>query len=234
MVFMIWPVLLPVAAQLAQSVVSGFNNRAMNRYNSPKKQLSRLRAAGLPFAAFTAGQAGNQSTLPDVSGIGAAGDTLSKYFGSRNDQVDYRVKKNLADISDEDTKALFDNSYGPAEAPTNPIRIKRQLEAIQNLYDMDNSSNRRLMEEMDKEFRLGNYNDGTMKKRYDAETEKILLGNRLGEQLFKNTEILTAARNELIGRMQKDGLSFMEALLITVLSSVSGSMNADGSGGIKF
>lgn len=43
-----------------------------NAYNHPARQLARLREAGLPYAAYAAGQAGNQSALPITNDGGAS------------------------------------------------------------------------------------------------------------------------------------------------------------------
>jgi len=224
------PIAATIGAQLAQTVVSGMNNRKMLRYNSPKAQISRLRAAGLPFAAFTAGQAGNQSSLPDVSGIGAAGNTLSSYFGSRNDQQDYRVKKNLADVSDADTRALLEGTYEMfGQKDMNPVEIKRKLEAITNIYALDNAANEQLVKQIEYSFKQG-LSKEDLRKKWDAEIDKLLIGNKLGNQVFDNTEKVTAARNTIIDQMMEGGLGFGEALLMVLMQSLSGSV---GDGGWK-
>ena len=64
---------LPAVGAIGSSIASVNAQERMNRYNDPRRQLQRLNAAGLPFAAFEAGQAGQQSQLPDFGGIAQAG-----------------------------------------------------------------------------------------------------------------------------------------------------------------
>ena len=73
MIFMFLPVwllpllksVLPAVGAIGSSIASVNAQERMNRYNDPRRQLQRLNAAGLPFAAFEAGQVGQQSQLPD-------------------------------------------------------------------------------------------------------------------------------------------------------------------------
>ena len=66
MIFMILPVwllpllksVLPAIGGIGSTIAGVTAQESMNRYNDPRRQLQRLNAAGLPFAAFQAGQAG--------------------------------------------------------------------------------------------------------------------------------------------------------------------------------
>lgn len=239
------PYLIPAMAGLGSAAMSAGAVNRMNRYNDPRAQLQRLNAAGLPFAAFAQGQSGSQSSLPDTSGIQAgATEAVSNYFINRmqNEQIDMLRNQKRGVIADADIKELQrDILKEEADAALNNGIIDesgfmrsnafmskkydyqmKEYEMFMKRYDKD-------MKEIDSLFQSENYKNGNMQKKFEAEIDAITLRNRLFRQAFTDARTQTLARNNIIARMEKNGLNFAEALFIVIMNAIGGSAKFGGS-----
>lgn len=196
----------------------------MNRYNSPQQQLMRLNAAGLPFAAFAAGQAGQQSSLPDTSGFG--GESFMQNYSQakqldllkqqiRKLGADADISENLRDVSDQETMvALEDSGYGRTNAGMNKeadYRIKSAALAV--------AKNQKQISDI--ELRIKRATEGVEKQKAYKALDLMLLQLGIGGQAMENERVRQAARNKIVATMEKNGLTLMEAILLQVMSGLS-------------
>lgn len=67
---------------VANNLLARSNQKAMNAYNDPKQQIRRIVKAGLPYAAYEDGKAGNQQSATPVAdlGIGSAGKAIGDRY----------------------------------------------------------------------------------------------------------------------------------------------------------
>lgn len=230
MVFMIIPAwLLALIATSGSGILkAGLSQGSinqMNRYNDPSRQLQRLNAAGLPFAAFAAGQAGQQSNLPDTSGF----DFMDNYATAKQmelikDQLrglaaDADVKENLRDVSNEETKFMLEGEYQNGKWRTHAARSK-EVDMRQKAAILGITRNNKAISDV--EVRVV---EALEKNRLDvaqAQLDRLLLDLDIGWQSLENERIRVAGRNEIIRRLEKGGLSLIEAIMIQVMNMTTG------------
>lgn len=241
------PYLIPAMAGLGSAAMSAGAVNRMNRYNDPRAQLQRLNAAGLPFAAFAQGQAGSQSSLPDTSGVaeginqGAANFMMNRMQKKQIELIDEQIKTQKALERKTWSDALFSHSqarvasaeadeklseYGSInEKPSNLAflmgkeREIKELEVFTKKYDNE-------IKRIDSLFKSEAYQSGKLTKQLDAEIDGLLLRNDLARQQFKDNQTRTVARNEIIDRMKKNGLSVGEALVIQIMNALTGGLKS--------
>lgn len=211
-----------------------------NIYNSPVSQLARLKAAGLPYAAFEAGQAGAQSQLPDFSGFDNIGNAVGmgiqqsnqvKMFTEllRKAMADADVSENLRDVSNEETIGSLGYTYKDPEGKMVPIaRISKLLDFQLKEYGTWSAKYRSEMEKIDNLIKSARFKDGSLLAQAQEEFNRIVNANKLADQLYKSNEAKNAAFQKIVNTMSKGGLNFFEALLIQMLSSMSGGFSGGG------
>lgn len=233
--------LLAMLPQLLGGVINAFTSQGavnrMNRYNAPGPQLMRLNAAGLPFAAFTAGQSGQQSSLPDFSGIGESVGSLGNYFVTQLQKIQtdiakqgLRKAKAEADIAEQERDAAFE-PYVPHQRDYDASsKTFGFLGQLQDFYSKDNAMKLQSLEgkikQLDLDLKIELKKDGTLSKAAHAELDKLLLGLKIGGQAYDNERVRNIAKNEILRRFEKGGLSLFEAILIQVMSSLGGSISS--------
>lgn len=216
----------------------------MNKYNDPRAQLQRLNAAGLPFAAFSQGQAGNQSSLPDLSGIG---DGISSYMTNRVQQQQMKLLNEQIDKAKAEADTAFYHSQiakDEADAALNSGSvidgISRSNAYIHKLreYEMHGMSqfiqqHEYDMKKIDLAIKSSDYESGRTKQRTEAEIDNLLAKNKLAQQVWTTQDDQHKARHKIIATMEKNGLTFMEAMLLQILEGLGGGMKI-GAGHIGF
>lgn len=213
-----------------------------NIYNSPVEQISRLRAAGLPYAAFEAGQAGSQSQLPDLSGFDNLGSAVGTGINQGNQMrmfeellrkasADADVAGNLRDVSNEITDFELESRDGPFGSMSN-ARYQKKLEVEMKEQGFWVQKFQLELIEIDRLIKASRFETGDLMKQADAEFDKLIIGNKLANQLWESNDAKNKAFQRIIDTMEgSDGkLGFVEALLIQLISSLSG--GAEG-GGMK-
>lgn len=246
--------LILALTQLGGGIVNAATSQGqinrMNRYNDPRAQLQRLNAAGLPFAAFSQGQAGSQSNLPDMSGIGEGikntgilylqNQMQKKQIEMLNEQIETakattrktwaeaRTAHAVARETDERVNEnLSEFGFPRITPPSNLAWLMEQDREVKSL-DTDMKKYDRDMKEIDSLFKSDQYKSGRMVKLVQAEIDNLLAKLDITKQLYNNNEKATIARNELIARMEKGGLSFGEALIIQVMNALTGGLKTLG------
>jgi len=132
----LWKSILPSAFGSIGSIVGGIINRGQarrdiaeqNAYNHPKAQLARLREAGLPMAAMTGGNVGNQSSLPTShsgtqigEGVGKIGNYITTQMQLKQLKIldeEIRLKGTEADKNEAERDWLL-SGRGEDRAGTN-------------------------------------------------------------------------------------------------------------------
>lgn len=173
---------------------------AQNKYNSPVEQLARLREAGLPFAAYSQGQAGNQSATPQTSGEGvkSAGNTLANHiiYSTQLKQLDIlkqdeRLKKAEVRKTEAETDWLLSNA-GEDRANTN---LTRSLKTRQSL-EVANEKGQRLLNKINEiEIRNKPYRQSLENAKLTAEVGSILQNYGLTDQHIKGAELDNKIKN---------------------------------------
>lgn len=115
--------LAPLAAQFAAGQIQRAQSQGdiarQNAYNSPAQQVARLREAGLPFAAYEKGQAGNQSALPETNkGLGSYITSQTQLKQLEILKAEIRLKNAEADESEARRSWLL-SGRGEDRAGTN-------------------------------------------------------------------------------------------------------------------
>lgn len=228
-----------IGAFTSAAVQQGQVNR-MNRYNDPRSQLQRLNAAGLPFAAFSQGQAGNQSTLPDMSGIG---ESIASYATSRLQQEQLKLLKEQtrkasaeADITETNRDVLRDEAEFSLFGGIVEDGILRSNAYLSKRLDFQMKQNAAFMQKYEKDireidalFKSDQYESGRMKKVAEQELDALINKNDLMKQVWNTNDKQNAARNEIIGRMQKNGLNLAEAMFLVIMQSLGATAKLGGS-----
>lgn len=120
------PIMLPIAAEIAQNVVQGINTRKARMYDSPANQIKRYREAGMPMAAASNINGGGgfttQASIPDPSpsiqanlGAGLKREIDRKQIDLLREQI--RSAKAAADLAGGQSQNML-NPQG-VFAPTN-------------------------------------------------------------------------------------------------------------------
>lgn len=108
---------IPIIGGIANSILSGINNRKARLYNSPANQVARLNEAGLPLAANTHIGGGTAVTTPTTS-LGT-----ENFAGNLKSSIDTQVsRKQLQIMKDEARikKAEADIAEGSRNNQLNP------------------------------------------------------------------------------------------------------------------
>lgn len=211
-----------------------------NRYNSPVEQIRRLRQAGLPFAAFQAGQAGNQAQLPDLSGYDMMGSAIGTGISQANQatifkellskaQSDAGIASNLFGISEEEFKAGMGHfSKGPMGNDINMFQYSKLLDIQAKEYSVWISKHREKIEKIDKLIKEARFEDGTLMDEAIARMNSVMLSNDLAKQAWNTNDSRNRAAQRIVDTMSKGGLSFLEALFLQIIGSLGGGVNMGG------
>lgn len=244
MIFMILPawllLMIPhLIAGAGKLIGSASAIRAQNRYNSPFQQVQRLKAAGLPFAAFSAGQAGNQSQLPDFSGFDNIGNAVNSGINQSN-QIDmFRellrkagfdadIRENEAALSAEDFLEMgMSGRVINGEYITNQ-RFMKRMEIEMKEMDWWYKRYEGRIKEIDAKIKEDLAASGKLSEGAEAEIDRLLLSNKLLRQQLKSNDDRAAAQAKIVETMSKGGLSFWEALMLQVLGGLSGGISGGG------
>lgn len=247
-VFMILPawfiLMMPqLIAGLGKLVASRVALNKQNRYNSPIEQMRRIREAGLPFAAFEAGQAGSQSQLPDLSGFdqigGAIGTGITqsnqiKMFEEllRRAGADADVSENLRDLSDSERDAMLNNSVDMYGKPIPLAGAKKVLEFNILKFGAWSAEHKERVDDINRKVLESRFDSGQLQKIADEEFERLVNSNKQMIQAWETNDKQNAAFQKIIDTMQgSDGkLGFMEALLIEFLKAIGGGFKSDSKG----
>ena len=243
MVVMILPAwLLAMLPGLIGGIVSGGMQAGAvsraNRYNDPRSQLARLNAAGLPFAAFTNGQAGNQSSIPDVSQLGS---NISDYMSNRIQQEQAKLLKEQIrnasatadmteyqrDIAKEQRDAvLMQGEFDWMGQKRSLAYLDKERDYRIKKLDEWFKENDKKVKEVESQFRITNFDNGNEQKKLEAEIDKLILSNDLARQALKDNETRTLARNQIIDMMKDSNgkLSLIEAITIQIMNAMSGGL----------
>lgn len=132
-----WPALIAAFASIGGTAASANNIRRQNEYNDPASQAQRVRDAGLPMAFLTGGSAGNQSALPDTSGIKEAGGHIANYAVNQSQlkslqllDAEIKLKENEANLKEAET-AWWLKRPGTETTPTNLTTGLNQKQGIE-------------------------------------------------------------------------------------------------------
>jgi len=229
------PNLIPGFGAIAGGVLSGINVRAQNRYNDPSRALARIRRAGLPMAAFSEQAAGNQSAVPEET-LSKASEHLGSFLETTRQRKEIdtltealRGIKADSDLKEEDARIGLEQWYDKDEfqfvtnrkqAFKRDQRLKDGQIFLQSKQAEVTDLNRQALQELKDNGQL------------TAETRgKIaLLGQQAGLISAQKNQIQNAnkALNDIIRRMEKNGMSLGESLLLMFLQKGSGGASAGG------
>lgn len=226
-----------ISAKLSQDQIN-----KMNFYNNPVNQMRRANEAGLPFAALSGMSASQQSSIPDVSGIG---NSISGWNSSyqqlkqiellqeqiRNADASADIRENERDISNEEWQAgVYEGQIEDGITISNARLAKRNSYKAQKIA-LDIAENQKEISDID--VRISSALEQNKLDVAKAELDALFLKLDLGRQAFDNIHAANVAKNTIIKRMEKGGLSLMEALLIQVMSALSGGIGFGGKDGTK-
>lgn len=167
-----------------------------NRYNSPFESMQRIRAAGLPYAAFEGGQAGSQSSLPDLSGWDNIGSSVGTSINQSNQMksfeqllrkmmADADVSENLRDVSNEETIGQLGYTYTDPNGNSVPIaRVGKLLDFQLKEYGAWMAKHNEKMLKIDKLIKEARYDSGQLMNAADEEFNKLVNTNKLMEQVW--------------------------------------------------
>lgn len=242
MVLPAWLILMmpQLIAGLSKLITSRVSLNKQNRYNSPIEQMRRIREAGLPFAAFEAGQAGSQSQLPDLSGFDQIGSAIGTGITQGNQMrmflellrragADADIAENLRDVSNEETKGLMSTVESDFTGmPESIASAGKVLDFKMKEYGVWQAKYKTDMEEIDSKIKAARFDSGQLQNVFDEEFEKLVNTNKSMRQLWQSNEAKNSAWKKIVNTMEKGGLSFFEALLIQVMSSMGGGISGGG------
>ena len=228
MIFMFLPVwllpllksVLPAVGAIGSSIASVNAQERMNRYNDPRRQLQRLNAAGLPFAAFEAGQAGQQSQLPDFGGIAQAGESLGNFQTNyqQAQQGDLTIE-NLrhagrtaaagADMAESNRDVTIEeNKYQLGEGKYNTRTFTDSLRKL----ELDLKENQKAMGELDLQMKRDLQESGVLGKKAQAELDLMLQNITKGNKYLDTQDDLDAARDMIVNKMKEGGMNIWRHL----------------------
>lgn len=231
------------AGGIGQSIVGGINNRKMLKYNHPQQQLKRLNQAGLPMAAYMSGQTGQQSTMPDISGIGNAGRDLGSFL--HNEQTAQGIKLLLEqikgagisndvagmnrDILGETFKAAMEEAAGFTDGRTNAKNMY-MMEAGLKEFDYWIRRNDSTMSALRTAWEEGQWETGKWDELFKEQLRSLASRSALTEQMFASNEAVATAKQKVMDLMEKDGYGLGDALITLLLNAMSGKLNVGGFG----
>lgn len=244
------PLLPPWLMALLPQLAGGFVNAKMaedqirkaNFYNNPVNQMRRANEAGLPFAALSGMSASAQSSIPDVSGIGNSLINANSSYQQlkqiellkeqiRGAGADADVKGYNRDIAyDEWWAGTMEGDIEDGVFSSN-VKTQKRNSYKANKIALDIAENQKVISDIDTRVRVALEQNQLEKAK--AELDTLFLKLRLGEQVWRNVENETIAKNTVIEKMKEGGLSLMEALLIQVMSALSGGVGFGGKDGTK-
>ena len=205
----------------------------MNRYNDPRRQLQRLNAAGLPLRPFEAGQAGQQSQLPDFGGIAQAGKVweTSKQNYQQAQQGDLTIE-NLrhagrtaaagADMAESNRDVTIEeNKYQLGEGKYNTRTFTDSLRKL----ELDLKENQKAMGELDLQMKRDLQESGVLGKKAQAELDLMLQNITKGNKYLDTQDDLDAARDMIVNKMKEGGMNIWEAFAISILTAMSQKMS---------
>jgi len=224
------PSLLGVGGALLGQVASRLFVKAQNRYNHPVQAMKRLKQAGLPLAAFNADNAGNQTSLPS-EGFTQAGEHLSKFYEHRNERVaiargleDLRTASAGADVAEEDARIKL----GKGENDQSLLADKQNTELAIQKATLKMSQNQGEIAAIDLAAKQELEKDGKLNAETYQRIAKMVKEMELIEQqrafIKTQDDIMNAEKaavNKIVDTMSKDGLSFMEAVLVYLMQRKS-------------
>lgn len=245
MIFMVLPAWL---LAMIPGLVGGFAKmkfsqdavNRMNRYNDPRAQMQRMLSAGLPVSAMGSLSAGEQSQLPDVGGIG---DNISNYFQSflqmkqqemlqgqiKGQGISNEMQGYLADIMGEEAAAGLEaggfDTFGNARS--NAFMSKAaEYEMKQVGLKVQKNQERISSVEADLKERLAE--SGYFDKEAKAKLDSLLVELDIKGLQENNMKAQTIARDTILKRMSRNGISLGEAILLQVMNSLSGGVSFGG------
>lgn len=239
-----WPLLPAWLMSLLPGLSGGFINallqqgqiNKMNAYNDPRAQMQRLMRAGLPAAAMGTAGAGQQSQIPDVSGIGNA---ISNYFQSDQQRVraeimleELRNAGNNADISgynrdvlkEERDAALMPFVSDQDKVPSTGLSFAK-ANKLTNYYSTQNAlriqANQGRLAELDLDFKKALQEGGKDSIAYKeavAKLDSVLADLNLKNLNLKNETLRTEARRVILEKFSRGGMNLFEAVFVTLLN----------------
>lgn len=247
LVFMVLPAWFLLAlpsliAGMGQLIGSSAAVQRQNRYNSPFEQIKRLRAAGLPFAAYAAGQAGNQSQLPDFSGFNMVGNAVGQGITQSNQVKMFRellrkagfdadIRFNEREISNEETIGALSYTFeDPFGQDVSIARGNKLLDFRIKEYGSWIAQHNARVTEIDRLIKESRFESGKLMDMAEAEYDKLIQSNKLMKQAYDTAESKNAAFQKIVDTMKgSDGeLSFWQALLLQFVGAMSGGVSGGG------
>lgn len=225
-------------AGLAKLIGSKSALNKQNFYNSPAQQISRLKAAGLPYAAFEAGQAGTQSQLPDLSGFDTIGNSVGMGINQSNQMkmfiellrkagFDADIRGNERDISNEERDFALEQRDGAFGSMSN-ARYRKKLEVEMQEQGFWIQKFTSEMTEIDSLIKSARFEKGDLMKQAEEEFQRLIITNKLANQLWDSNDKKNRAFQKIVDTMSKGGLGFIEALLLQFMGSLSGGFSGGG------
>jgi len=224
------PSLLGVGGSLLGQITNRLFVKAQNRYNHPVQAMKRLKQAGLPLAAFNADNAGNQTSLPS-EGFTQAGEHLSKFYEHRNERIaaargleDLRTASAGADVAEEDARIKL----GKGENDQSLLADKQNTELAIQKATLAMNKNQSEIAAIDlaakKELQEKGMLNTETYQRIRKMVKEIKLINTQASFIKTQDDIMNAEKaavNTIVDTMSKDGLSFMEAVLVYLMQRKS-------------
>ena len=220
MIFMFLPVwllpllksVLPAVGAIGSSIASVNAQERMNRYNDPRRQLQRLNAAGLPFAAFEAGQADNKVSYQTLRNS-ASGESLGNFQTNyqQAQQGDLTIE-NLrhagrtaaagADMAESNRDVTIEeNKYQLGEGKYNTRTFTDSLRKL----ELDLKENQKAMGELDLQMKRDLQESGVLGKKAQAELDLMLQNITKGNKYLDTQDDLDAARDMIVNKMKEGG-----------------------------
>lgn len=213
-----------------------------NVYNSPVAQIGRLKEAGLPFAAFEAGQAGSQSQLPDLTGFDTIGNAIGTGIQQGNQlemfqellrkaSADADTAGFLRDVTREETKGLLSTVESDLTGmPQSIASANKVLEHRMRELGVWSADHKEAMDNIQRKILQSKFDSGYLQKLADEEFDRLVNTNKAMRQLWQSNEEKGAAFKRIVEAIKgSDGkLGFWEALLIQVMSGLSGGISSGG------
>lgn len=206
----------------------------MNAYNDPRAQMQRLMRAGLPAAAFGTQGAGQQSQIPDVSGIG---NSISNYFQSDQQMKQSKImiemlRKAIADadvsefgrdVAREESKGIL-SPFTDSDFYRTEGKSFAEVGKVQQFYMANNAMKLQAVEGRIKDLQLelqkslGTGKDSIAYRTAVAQLDSLLLDLNFKGLNFENERLRTEARRTILQKFESGGMNLFEAILISLLN----------------
>lgn len=233
------PGLIKAAGHLGGYFLSKMEVRNQNKYNEPINQAKRLREAGLPMAAAESFN-NRQDSLPDVSGVGRAGDKLGDYYKVdkaiteaeiAEELLNYwhaqaGIKINEGRFSDADVKFLLDEGYIKEGDAKSWYRHAQEIDMAMKGVAQSIQGHQNEILRLEEDLRTAT--NPTDIKIAEAKLNQMLLNIQMGNEELSNMIDFSKARQKIVQSMSQGGLSFGEAMLIQILQGVTGGVSNKG------